>query len=200
MSQSAHIYTSTLRTSLYTSTYDRISAPVWVDSKINSIKLDHFTPLLNQSQVNSNINSRFLFPRTRQTWSISTKIYILFPLFAHDLEDSIEYFLLRSNFMTLSHNRWKYIDDTVQVASYIFLYSSIVLQNWWIQVHGKLYDSGFPMQDYFEQISNEIIYVNSFFVSCNYHQFGKDRRVLEYTIQDSQCDITLRKSQMRLPV
>ena len=83
----------------------------------------------NQNQVYSNINSKLLFPHKRWTCSLATQRNILFLLFASDLEDYIESFLLKSNSPTLAHNRYKYLHNNEIFSSHLFLCSLQLLPN-----------------------------------------------------------------------
>ena len=64
LSQSTQLHTRRLHTLLYNSAYDNISAPDWINSKIDSINSYHFPPWSNYTQVNSNKNSIFLWTCT----------------------------------------------------------------------------------------------------------------------------------------
>ena len=54
---------------------------------------------------------------------------ILFLLFDCDLENSIEYFLLRSHILTLVYNHYTSLHATLRVDYYSFLYYFLVLTN-----------------------------------------------------------------------
>ena len=68
-----HNYTHTIHTSSYTYIKDGISAPVWVNSKIDTIKLDNIPVWPNNNWVNSNIKSKFLSSCKHWTCYIFTK-------------------------------------------------------------------------------------------------------------------------------
>ena len=58
---------------------------------------------------------------------------ILFIIFARDLEDSIENFLLRSKLLTLARNHFIFLFETARVAYYLFLHYFHILpkyQEW----------------------------------------------------------------------
>ena len=70
---------------------------------------------------------------------------LLFLLIARDIENHIEYFLLKSNILRLIRNRYTLRQTTAQVTYVIFLISSKVLTNWQIQGSFMLSYSGLPM-------------------------------------------------------
>ena len=79
LSQSIPLHAHMLHTESYTSTYKKKSASVWVNLKIDSIKLDHFPPWLNHKQVYSKINYKLLWPCTHWTCYLTIKgIYYLY--------------------------------------------------------------------------------------------------------------------------
>ena len=45
---------------------------------------------------------------------------LIFLLFARDIEDSIEYYLIQSNIMVLARNRYIFLHATDQDANYLF--------------------------------------------------------------------------------
>ena len=126
LSQYTQLQSCTLHTPLYTFTYGNIYAPYWVNSKIYFIKSDHFLPWSNQKQVYSNINSKFLWPYT--CWTCNQR-NLIFIIFSHDIENSIESFLKWSNILKLSWNNYILIHATVWVIYCLFPHSSRVFPN-----------------------------------------------------------------------
>ena len=70
---------------------------------------------------------------------------LLFLLIARDIENHIEYFLLKSNILRLIRNRYTLRQTTAQVTYVIFLISLKVLTNCQIQGSFMFFYSGLPM-------------------------------------------------------
>ena len=77
---------------------------------------------------------------------------ILFVLFSHGIENSIEYFLLQSNIPTLTNNPSISLHATAQVSYYLFICYSQVLTNYQRQGRVGVYYSVLPTQVFFEKI------------------------------------------------
>ena len=77
---------------------------------------------------------------------------LIFLLFSRDFEDSIEYFLLISEILTLDRNRYISLNTTVRSSYYLFLTFLKVFTNWKRQGSVRVSNSGFQMQDFFENI------------------------------------------------
>ena len=164
LSQYTQLYTHTLHRSSYTSTYDNNSAPDWVDSKIVSIKLSHFPPWLNQKQADSNINSKFLWPRTRLTCYLSINlVYHFYSLLM------ILNILLNIFFYDKSYQRFP---TTVRycftwLRKFPIKYFHVICKYYQSSKYGRVL--GYPIQDPqcdipLRKTLNNILCVNSFLI------------------------------------